>query len=318
MARSKNNNNSGPGILMNGSKTPRYILFALMLGIAVTGIMLSMFYGQYHWLASEIVERGSIEHNVFLENAFESRSHAQMNTIADDFAARVDANDSRDVLRALNRALSDNTTMTGLRFTDNMLRTLQSGNFPVTQVVDSVTWLENDLIMVAPVVVDGVEIGRLAGSFELDELRAEASAFAAELTTTEVQSRRISYLWIGLGTLAVVVVCGFVVWLIARDQTLRIRALKRQAEKLRDADFGESLSEKRGDELGELASVFNSMRERLQETTFRRDYVDSILSSMNDAIIVTSRDGRIKRINKATTHVLGYDEGELVDTSIDY
>ncbi|MFQ5610414.1 MAG: EAL domain-containing protein, partial [Woeseiaceae bacterium] len=39
---------------------------------------------------------------------------------------------------------------------------------------------------------------------------------------------------------------------------------------------------------------------------------------MNDAIIVTSRDGKIKRINKATTHLLGYDEGELVDTSIDY
>ena len=303
---------------MNGSKTPRYLLFALMLGISVTVIMLSMFYGQYRWLASELVERSSAEHNTFLEQSYERRVRSQMRIIAEAFAVNVDARDSTAVLQALNRALATNPAMSGIRFTDNALRTLQTGSFPVTEVVDSVTWLENDLIMVYDVILDGEAIGTLAGSYELDELRAEADAFTTELTTTENESRRVSYLWIGFGTFAVVMVCGFVVWLIAKDQTLRIRELKRQAEKLRDADFGERLPETRDDELGELASVFNTMRDRLQETTIRRDYVDNILSSMNDAIIVTSSKGRIKRINKATTHLLGYEEHELADTSIDY
>ena len=303
---------------MNGSKSPRYLLFALMLGISVTVIMLSMFYGQYRWLANELVDRSSAEHNTFLEQSFERRVRAQMGDIAAAFSVDVDYQDSTAVLRSLNSALASNPTMSGIRFTDTSLRTLQTGSFPMTQVVDSVTWLENDLIMVYDVVVDDERVGTLAGSFELDQLRSEASAFTTELTATENESRRVSYLWIGLGTFAVVVVCGFVVWLIARDQTRRIRELKRQAEKLRDADFGERLPETRDDELGDLASVFNSMRDRLQETTIRRDYVDSILSSMNDAIIVTSDEGKIKRINKATTHMLGYDESELVETSIDY
>ena len=303
---------------MKGNKSPRYLLFALMLGISVTAIMLSMFYGQYRWLANELVVRSSAEHNLFLEQSYERRVRAQMGDIAALFSEAVDIGDSTAVLRALNAALASYPAMSGIRFTDSSLRTLQVGSFPVSEVVDSVTWLDNDLVMVYDVVVDNERVGTLAGSFELDQLRAEASAFATELAATEDQSRRVSYLWIGLGTLSVVAVCGIVVWLIARDQTRRIRELKRQAEKLRDADFGERLPETRDDELGDLASVFNAMRDRLQETTIRRDYVDSILSSMNDAIVVTASDGRIKRINKATTHLLGYDESELVDTSIDY
>jgi diguanylate cyclase (GGDEF)-like protein/PAS domain S-box-containing protein len=116
---------------------------------------------------------------------------------------------------------------------------------------------------------------------------------------------------------AVMLISGVAIWLVARYQTRRIRELKREAEKLRDSDFGEPLPVRAG-ELGELAAVFNDMRDKLRTTTISRDYVDSILSSMNDAIIVTSRDGRIKRINKATSHLLGYDADELIGMSIDY
>ena len=303
---------------MNGRKSRRYILFALLLGFSVTAIMLSMFYGQYRWLADEIVEQSSAEHGRYLERSYQQRAAAQMQAIAAGFAANVDSRDSAAVLRALNAILVDSPAVSGVRFTDSSQRTLQTGSFPLAEVVEDIVWLADDLVMVQTVVIDGQSIGTLAGAFELEQLRAEAEAFTSGLTTTETEIRRISYAWIGIGTLAVVIVCGIVVWLIARDQTARIRELKRQAEKLRDADFGERLPETRGDELGELASVFNAMRDRLQETTIRRDYVDNILSSMNDAIVVATNDGTIKRINKATTHMLGYEESELIDTSIDF
>lgn len=105
---------------------------------------------------------------------------------------------------------------------------------------------------------------------------------------------------------------------VTRNQNRRIRELKRQAEKLREADFGERLPAERGDTLGELASVFNDMRDKLRLTTISRDYVDSVLASMNDAIIVTSNEGRIKLINRATQHLLGYEELELKDMPIDF
>ena len=61
-----------------------------------------------------------------------------------------------------------------------------------------------------------------------------------------------------------------------------------------------------------------AMRDRLRETTLSRDYVDGILSGMNEAVIVTSEDGAIQSINTATSRLLGYDEDELIGTSIDF
>ena len=118
-------------------------------------------------------------------------------------------------------------------------------------------------------------------------MHAESAAFATDLANKEAHSRRASYVRIGLGTLAILFSYLLVVWAIARRQSARVRALKEQAEQIRDADFGEPLVETRDDELGELASVFNDMRDRLRNTTISRDYVDSILSGMNEAIMVT-------------------------------
>lgn len=136
---------------------------------------------------------------------------------------------------------------------------------------------------------------------------------AAQVTEN---SMTMSFVWVEIFSALVLLLSGIAIWIIARNQTKRIRELKREAEKLRNADFGEPLRVQPG-ELGELAAVFNDMRDKLKATTISRDYVDSILSSMNDAIIVTANDGMIKRVNKATSHLLGYEEQELLGTSID-
>jgi len=136
---------------------------------------------------------------------------------------------------------------------------------------------------------------------------------AAQVTENGIT---MSFVWVEIFSALVLLLSGIAIWIIARNQTKRIRELKREAEKLRNADFGEPLRVQPG-ELGELAAVFNDMRDKLKATTISRDYVDSILSSMNDAIIVTANDGIIKRVNKATSHLLGYEEQELLGTSID-
>jgi diguanylate cyclase (GGDEF)-like protein/PAS domain S-box-containing protein len=147
-------------------------------------------------------------------------------------------------------------------------------------------------------------------------LAVAISPAAARAQVTE-DGLTMSFVWVEIFSALVLLFSGIAIWIIARNQTKRIRELKREAEKLRDADFGEPLSVQPG-ELGELAAVFNDMRDKLKATTISRDYVDSILASMNDALIVTSSDGRIKRINKATSHMLGYDEAELLGMSIDH
>lgn len=303
---------------MIGSRTPRLLLLAVTLGVAVTGIMLSVFYGQYQWLANQLVETSSAEHERLLRASFERRARSQVHIAADNLAIAASKGSSQDITIALNIVLADSDNLTGLQFTDRSGQVHRAGILPQSSNTKTAVWLEEKLLVAYSVADDSEEFGFVVGAFDLAELREEFTQFENELISTEVQSRRVSYVWAALGTLAALLLSSIVVWFLVRNQTKRIRQLKTQAEKFRDADFGEPLPESRGDELGELAAVFNDMRLRLRKTTHSRDYVDSILSGMNEAIIVTAADGKISRINAATTHLLGYEESELNDTSIDY
>jgi PAS domain S-box-containing protein len=68
----------------------------------------------------------------------------------------------------------------------------------------------------------------------------------------------------------------------------------------------------RVDEVGQLAQAFNAMVERLGETTVSKDYVDNVLHSMGEALIVADRMGCIQRVNPRTLELLGYREAELI------
>jgi len=125
----------------------------------------------------------------------------------------------------------------------------------------------------------------------------------------------------GAVAIATVIGYGILWWSVGRRQAWRIAEITRQAEKLRNADFGERLPSGGGDALDELVEMFNDMRDRLRNTTMSRNYVDSILANMNDAIIVTGEDGVIKLTNRAALQLLGYEDDELderpVDTIVD-
>jgi diguanylate cyclase (GGDEF)-like protein/PAS domain S-box-containing protein len=302
---------------MIGTRIPRFPLYAMALGVIVAGIMLSMFYGQYRWLANQIVSTSHEEHRALLEASFERRMRAELHAIADILPEDSTGNQNA-VLDTLGRAVMANPELIGIRFANSTGESWSSGDYPKVEYTSETTWLDEQLLITYPVLRDEREIGHVSGSFELTTLRADLASFTEELKTKEYESRRVSYLWIGGGTIAVLLLCGGVVWILVRGQTIRIRQLKAQAERFRDADFGEPLPASRGDELGALAAVFNDMRDKLRTTTHSRDYVDSILSGMNEAIIVTSESGQIQRINTATTHLLGYDEEELAETSIDF
>ena len=298
---------------MTGSKIPRYLVYVVTLGIAVGTIMLSMFYGQYRWLATGMIEDSADDHEAYMRASLEARGREHLQALADELAPVLAVDDSRTILRALGRQIAADPLLAGIRFANEEHNSLQAGNVPAQGTAPGTIWTTSSMVLTTEL-ADG---GTLTAAWQLDDLNTAVGTFREHLRDREGDRRRISYTWIGLGTLATLLLCVAIVLLFARDQSLRIRELKRQAEKLRDADFGEPLEVGRGDDLGDLAAVFNAMRDQLRTTTISRDYVDNILASMNDAIIVTSREGRIKRINKATTLLLGYDEEELRGTPVD-
>lgn len=291
---------------------------AAAVAAVVTAVMLSAFFLQYRWLADEITSTSAAEHNAFLAESFERRARSDMHRIADDLIVAGPAASQDTIVRLLNEAVADNPSLVGIVYRGADGIVLGEGELPSTTIGGGALWLDDYLLLNYDAGSGDAKLGSIEGAFNLQELRVESALFAARIAEEERRSRRESIALIAGVALLLLVLCTVLVWLIARNTSRRIQQLKEQAEKLRDADFGERLPEVDSDELGDLAAVFNQMRDRLRETTISRDYVDSIFSSMNDAIVVTSADGIIKRINKATTHMLGYESDELEGASIDF
>lgn len=292
-------------------------MLAATLTLVVVGLMLSLFYGQYRWLATDIVSSSVKEHNAILEGRFAGRARAQLHRIADSVAATASRDDSASISLLLEKAALENENLVGVRYVRRGRPNLQAGSVPEQAGDQSTQRTTDNLYLTYPITMDGNILGVLVSNFTLDEVHRESARFRDQLLSTGDERRRASFVWIGIATLLVVALCGVVIWLIVENQTARVRALKVQAEKLSDADFGEPLQVLHGDELGDLAEVFNEMREKLKRTTISRDYVDNVLSSMNETIIVTSADGTIKKINDATARMLNYTEEELLGQPLD-
>ena len=300
---------------------PRYLILASTLVIVVVGIMLSMFYGQYRWLASSIVETSVEQHNVILTASYERRARAQLHRVADAVTKVYPGADQAAMLLVLQEAVASNRNLIGLRYQSVNGASFQTGvigEIDDIEVVNSSLWQADNLFLSYPVLRNKTEIGILVSNNSLANLHVESEAFRDSLLEQEVARRQSSILLVGTATLITLSLCGLVIWLIARTQTIRIRQLINQAERISGADFGEPLPVLRGDELGDLADMFNRMRSKLKATTISRDYVDSVLASMNEAIIITSPDSLITRINMATERLLGYSEGELKGKSLEF
>ncbi|MFH1830860.1 MAG: cache domain-containing protein [Pseudomonadota bacterium] len=84
----------------------------------------------------------------------------------------------------------------------------------------------------------------------------------------------------------------------------------------RSGDLDRLIEPTSSDELGVLVESFNMMADRLKSTTVSRDYMDGIIHSMTDMLLVVDKEGKLKRINQAVIDNLEYDEEELLGRDI--
>ena len=82
-----------------------------------------------------------------------------------------------------------------------------------------------------------------------------------------------------------------------------------------DFDVRAPVGEK-GDMFDALATGLNALGEELQATTVSKTYLDDIIASMTDSLIVVSPDGTIQTVNNAAIRMLGFTEKELVSQPI--
>jgi PAS domain S-box-containing protein len=104
----------------------------------------------------------------------------------------------------------------------------------------------------------------------------------------------------------VILILGIIVAIIFASAITRpIALLTAGVELLSKGELNEAIAITSHDEIGHLATAFNIMADKLRTTTVSREYMEKLIDSMNDVLIVVSPDGVIQSVNRAYCELFG-------------
>lgn len=135
-----------------------------------------------------------------------------------------------------------------------------------------------------------------------------------KINNTVIKHSTITMLSLGLVVILIIVIGGS---LFIGNITNPIKELVKATRRISKGDRRVKVKSTSNDELNELAQSFNEMIDALRETTVSKNYLDSVLKNMFDALFVTDADLKIRSINRATLNLLQYDEYEIVGQDLD-
>jgi two-component system sensor histidine kinase/response regulator len=140
---------------------------------------------------------------------------------------------------------------------------------------------------------------------------ARAEEVNKEVSRIDQSVKRVSWL-VAVSAIGALVLALLIALLLAHLFSQPLIRLAAAVAEIGKGHLGSRFQIDSRDEIGQLARAFNQMADNLGRTTVSKDYVDGIIKSMGDSLIVTSPDGHILTVNVATCRLLGYSEGELI------
>ena len=151
----------------------------------------------------------------------------------------------------------------------------------------------------APIRAGDVRLGTICLGYSFKAVEAEIAAARRQI--------------VALGA-ATIVAGGVVAYFLAVFISSPVKMITAATRRVAEGDLDFKLKLRRDDEIGALARAFDTMTDDLRRTTTSRDFVDNIIGSMIDTLVVVDREGVITRTNRAMLELLGYEERELVGT----
>jgi PAS domain S-box-containing protein len=110
---------------------------------------------------------------------------------------------------------------------------------------------------------------------------------------------------------------GMVIALVMQRSIARPMAeLARGANAIAAGDFSHRVEINSRDEVGEVGDAFNLMARQLSTTLVTKDYLDEIIQSIADILIILDKNAVIKEVNQAAVLQLGYAKEQLIGASL--
>jgi two-component system, sensor histidine kinase and response regulator len=138
-----------------------------------------------------------------------------------------------------------------------------------------------------------------------------------ELSTQRLESgiSTVIYQLIAI-VMALFIVGGLLSMDLSRRFTRPLNRIRDGLLQIREGKFHEDIVLNRSDELGEVAHSINQLAGNLDSTTVSRDYLDRVIDSMGNMLLVVDAKSEIVLSNQTTTSLLGYSQAELLGKNI--
>jgi len=174
------------------------------------------------------------------------------------------------------------------------------------------TLLDTSMTASVPVLLAEDVIGHVMVNLSLQPITDQISVLRDEQNQLVGESQNRG-LWSSLAITVTFSGLGIIVAIVVGNRLSRpIRLLSKLARQIGQGSYEMPKDIGSGPEIRELVESFVTMARDLRQTTFSKDYVDNILHSMLDGLLVVGHDGSIRTVNAACCRLLGYNERELL------
>ena len=175
-----------------------------------------------------------------------------------------------------------------------------------------VAWVDGDFNAVAPILLGSNVLGAVWIGMSARPIALERALLKTELDGM-LRRQVWQYFNVAVGvSLLVIALSTVMVMLLARTLSRPIEVISEVTARIGKGHYDAEMPVRRSDEIGTLAESVTRMAQELKQTTVSKVYVDDIIETMLDSLMVVNPDATIKTINKAACELLGYRRDELV------
>ena len=295
---------------MARSLKTKYLLLALAVGAVLSLLLGGLSYYEHRVDAADLNQLTYATVAQKLEADLETRA-STLSEITGTSLAPALVSGNKPAVASIAERLLDERDIEKVEVLDARGKVLFSGGDPAA--LQNRDWFVFQSTIHSNLVSAPVQrVGSLRISMSRAEMRETLASISKQLENRQgLQIKRMRGLLAGI-TLPLLVLGVAGAWFIARQLAGPISALVKSADRIGQGDYTRPLAVVRHDELGDLQFALERMRQKLNETTITKNYLNTVLNSLSDAVLVTSPEGIVKSCNEATQRLLGYVDDDLV------
>ena len=296
---------------MARSLKTKYLLIALAVGAVLSLVWGGLAYYEHRVDAADVNELTYATVAQKLEADLETRA-SSLSEITGNSLAPALSSGNKSAVASIAQRLLDERDIERVEVLDANGHVLFGGGNPT--VLQTGDWFVFQSTIHSNLVSAPVQrVGSLQIWMSRAEMHETLASIRKQLESQQgMQIKRMRGFFAGI-TLPLLLLGVFGAWFIARQLAGPISALVKSADQIGEGDYTRPLAVVRHDELGDLQFALERMRQKLNETTITKNYLNTVLNSLSDAVLVTSPDGTVKSCNEAAQRLLGYQETDLLE-----